>query len=87
MVTIRLDLDGDGVWPDLAANPEKIVHLSNNYVLEIATLDKGTTGGKPSVCFRINLPDGRVVLAETTARLFCTAAKSIMAKWPDLFDD
>jgi hypothetical protein len=38
--------------------------------------------GKPSVCFRIDLPDGRVVLAETSALLFCRAAEAIVARFP-----
>jgi hypothetical protein len=29
-------------------------------------------------------PEG--VVAETSARLFCTAAKMIMSKYPDLFE-
>ena len=42
--------------------------------------------GRPSVALRIDLPDGRHVIAETSARLFCSAARSIMARYPNLFD-
>ena len=38
------------------------------------------------MAFRIELPDGKAVIAQTTARLFCTAAKMIMARYPDLFE-
>lgn len=53
----------------------------------IAVIDGGTMSGHPSVAIRIDTPDGSVILGETTARLFCLAAKAIIAKYPDLFED
>jgi hypothetical protein len=41
--------------------------------------------GKPSVMLRIDLPDGRVVLAETSLRLFAAAAHAFASNYPDLF--
>lgn len=77
---------GDGAWPDLA---EKMADGRVIDIEEIAVnvLDSGMKSGQPSVGLRIDLPDGRTVLAQTSARLFCTAAKAIMARYPDLFSD
>jgi hypothetical protein len=79
-------LDGDNAFPELRDH-KKLVHLSNDAPpMQIAVLDAGMSSGRPSVCMRLDLPDGTVVLAETSARLFCMTAKQIMAKYPDLFE-
>jgi hypothetical protein len=52
----------------------------------VAVLDGGMKSGRPSVAIRLDLPDGRTVVAETSARLFCVAARAIMAKHPELFE-
>lgn len=72
-------------WPDLAR--EDCIHLGNGApALRVAVLEGGMESGKPSIALRIDLPDGKSVIAETSARLFCTAARTIMARYPDLFD-
>jgi hypothetical protein len=44
-------------------------------------LDGGMESGHPSVAMHLDLPDGGpVVIAEPSARLFCTTAKAIMAR-------
>lgn len=78
---IKIIIDGEGCWPDIA---EKIVdgdliHLSNGNVIEIAMLRGGTKSGKPSLSIRIDLPDGKVVIAETTLELFVAAARAFEA--------
>jgi hypothetical protein len=55
--------------------------------LQLAVLDRGMESGKPSVAIRFAIEDGSVVIVETSARLFCTAARMIMARYPALFDD
>jgi hypothetical protein len=77
---------GDGAWPEL--RDKEIIHLGDGAPpIGVAVLDHGMTSGRPSVAIRVDLPDGKHVLAETSARLFCTTAKTIMAKYPDLFND
>lgn len=86
MIPMTIILDGDNAWPDL--KDKDIVHLANGAKpVQVAVLPGGLRSGRPSVALRIDLPDGRVVIAETTARLFVTAARAIMARYPDLFDD
>jgi len=83
MIKLSVNLDGDNCWPELANNGwvEKDVTA-----IGIAVLDAGTESGHPSVTIRIDLKGGRVVLAQTTARLFCLAGRMIAAKYPELFE-
>ncbi len=85
MIPMIIKLDGDNCWPDL--KDKKLFHLDNHSPpIQVAVLDGGMSSGRPSVAIRIDLPDGQAVIAETSARLFCTAARAIQAKYPDLFD-
>lgn len=86
MLQIILTFDGDNAWPDL--REKTVLHLANGAPpIQVAVLDGGTTQGRPSIAVRLDLPDGQTVIAETTARLFVTAARAIWAKYPDLFKD
>ena len=77
---------GDGDWSDLKEKPYH--HLGNEAKpIEVCVLDHGMGSGRPSIAMRLELPDGQIVVAETSARLFCTAARVIMSRYPELFDD
>lgn len=89
-MTVTLE---EPAWPELAN--ETLIHTTSE--IKVAVLDHGMQSGQPSVAFRIDLDEairvglneegGKVVIAETSARLFCSAAKIIMAKYPNLFKD
>ena len=83
MLDLRIHLDGDGVWPDL--KDRDIIHLKDVGTIEIAALSRGMTSGRPSIAFRLSLPDGKVVFAETSLRLFLAAARALAARygWQD----
>lgn len=86
MPALTISLEGDKSWPDLKDRP--FIHLAEGAPpIQVAVLDGGMTSGLPSVAIRLDLPDGRVVVAETSARLFVTAAREISARYPKLFDD
>ena len=68
-------------WPDLQS---KFVLTSED--ISIAALESGMASGRPSVAIRVNLSDGSVVIAQTSARLFAAAARAMMARYPDLFE-
>lgn len=83
---INVILDGDGAWPDLT---EKIaagefIHIGDGSKIEISTLDGGMQSGAPSLALRIDLPDGRTVIIETSWRVFGVAAAAIAGRygWP-----
>lgn len=60
---------------------KEIIHLTGT--IRVACLEGGTVSGKPSVGLGFELPDGKVVLAETTLALFLTAADAFKAKYGD----
>ena len=86
MLGLDLDLEGDGAWPDLAGRLGDVLHLREGTTIRLAVLTAGMTSGRPAVGIRLDLPDGRVLVAETSARLLVTAARAIAARFPDLFE-
>lgn len=81
MTGLNVILDGDGCWPDLADGKTPIHHVKDG--IEIAALPAGMSGGSPSLMIRINLPDGSVVMAETSLKLFLTAGDAFKARHGD----
>jgi len=83
---MRINLDGDQCWPDLAGKvgTDQVIHLGNDAPpIALAVLPGGMESGAPSVMFRIDLPDGRVLLAETSMALYLTAADAMRARYGD----
>lgn len=58
-----------------------LIHSTND--IEVGVLPAGMASGKPSVTFCFELPDGRVVLQETSLELFLAAATGFMARYGD----
>lgn len=78
MISLELNLHGDGAWPDVT--PETMVRAER---MRVAGLAAGMTSGLPSVAFCFTLPDGKHVFAETSLRLFLTAADGLKARYGD----
>jgi hypothetical protein len=68
-------------WPELNAPDAKVVHTTAP--IGVTGLAGGMQSGKPSVAFRIDLPDGTAVIAETSMALFLSAADVLRAKYGD----
>lgn len=87
MPMIELKLDGDGAWPDLATvPPDRLINLMTGATgrdtrIGLACLPSGTVGGRPTVTIRIDLPDGRVLLTETTLRVLGAAVDAMRARY------
>jgi hypothetical protein len=79
---MRIILDGDNAWPDLVG--KRVHHIGGGGEIQVAGLEGGMQSGLPSVTIRIDLPNGEVVLAETSMRLFLNAAKAFMARYGDV---
>lgn len=80
MPMIIVKLEGDNAWPELAdrlTTGDLIVIREADAPIQVAMLRGGMQSGAPSVMIRIDLPDGHVVLAETSAALFVTAAAAV----------
>jgi hypothetical protein len=88
MIALRTLFHREGeppLWPEI--KERHVYHLAEGSPpITVACLEDGMSSGQPSVMLRVDLPNGAVVIAETSARLFCTAARMIMARHPDLFD-
>lgn len=83
MPTIDLRLDGEGAWPDLLTlrRRGKLLEPNESSPIGLAALTKGMQSGRASVALRINLPDGRVVFAQTSLRVLWNAVKAIADKY------
>lgn len=70
------------IRPDIAAHPWDDVDpkaLAHGTLVRVGLLRHGTTEGRASVALMVKLDDGRTVIAETTWRLFHTAARALAA--------
>lgn len=85
MPSLRLILEGDGAFSDLAELQAqgRLIHLADNADIAIAGLEGGMKSGDPSVAFVFGLPDGRAVFAETSLRLLLTAADGFKSRYGD----
>jgi len=78
---IPMTIEFDRKWEDAKG---EVIYASEE--MKVMVLSEGTHSGRPSVMIRFDLPDGKTVVGETTARLFCSAGRMITSKYPNLFD-
>lgn len=71
-LTIKLEAE-DGCWPDLAGAPHGVLE-------RVATLKAGMASSATSVTLVGRLDDGRLVMLETSLKLFLAAAGAVRAK-------
>ena len=86
MAHLDIRMEGDGIWPDLPELDAAGLLINGmggglDAKLTLAALPHGTVEGRPSITIRADFPDGRVVLLETTMRLFLTAARAFAARY------
>ena len=67
-------------WPDLGSRGEEVIHIMTP--ISVTGLPGGMESGATSVAMRIDLPDGRVVIVETSLALFLAAGRGIAARYP-----
>jgi hypothetical protein len=74
-------------WPDLLerAGDDKVFLLmgQDSAPIKVTGLAGGMQSGKLSVALRIDLPNGGVVVTETSLALFLTAADGLKARYGD----
>jgi hypothetical protein len=76
MPELIIKLDGDGIVKDFP--PDQVIFIESPVVL--TSLPKGMSSGLPSVSFIADLPDGRKVIIQTSAKLLILAAIALRAK-------
>jgi hypothetical protein len=57
------------------------------FLSELFVIEGGMSSGKPSIAVRITLPDGRELVAQTSAKALVAATKIIEGRYPELLDD
>lgn len=82
MPTLTVKLEGDNCWPDL---PERAEVIPVEHI-EVALLAGGMSSGAASVAIRIDLPDGRTVIAQTSHALFDMASRAFRGRLEYLED-
>lgn len=70
MPVLNVVINGENCWPELKDN-----FIQGEWV-GIARLPQGTASGRPTVVVRLELPDGRTVLAQTTLALLSQAVRA-----------
>lgn len=83
LLTVLLDLNESRFDALAGIADDAVVHLAAETRLEVGALPNGMTSGKPSVAFCFPLPDGRVVVAETSLALFLSTADVTRARYGD----
>lgn len=83
MIGMSINFNGDGSFADVPRG--RLKHVVS--MITVNVLEGGTASGRPSVALRLELPDGTVVCAETTARLFAMTGNALQARYPDLLKD
>ena len=82
-MVVKFSESDSPAWPELAAG-HTIFRLSDqSRMIQISGLDEGMSSGAPSVIIRLDIDDHRVVLAETSLKLFLTAADALRARFGD----
>jgi hypothetical protein len=83
MTGLNIIINGDGAWPDITAKRAegKLIDLMDDPHAKwsLACLPRGTQGGNPTVTARFDLPDGRVILTQTTLKLLKSAVRAFEA--------
>jgi hypothetical protein len=83
MTVIELQLDGRGCWPDLTELEESgrlIDVMLSTSRLGLALVPGGMSSGAASVTIRVDLPDGRTVLTQTSLALLATSVRAMEAR-------
>ena len=83
MAAIRLLLDGDLALADLVGREADIIHLTD--IFTVAALEGGMESGLPSLAIRLDLPDGRVVVQETSLGAWIMATAALRGRFPEAF--
>lgn len=68
MPEIEIITNGEGAWPDLVSKRQRGKLIDAGSSLRMAALPHGMQSGRASVTLRVDLPDGRTVVTQTSLR-------------------
>ena len=80
MPIIKLILEGDGAFSDLIGKEKSdIIHRKAPFT--VASLAKGMKSGHPTLAIRIDLPDNKVLIQETSVAAWLAVARALEGKY------
>lgn len=82
---LGIDLEiRDGAWRELFGDrlADELMADGLARVERVGILPGGMASGRPALELAIALPDGRVVIAETSWRLMASAVRALEQRWP-----
>ena len=79
MPIIKLLLDGDGAFTDLQGREGDIIHRTGAF--QVAALPQGMRSGHPSLVIRIDLPEKKVLIQETSVAAWLAVSRALEAKY------
>lgn len=90
MPMLHVIMEGDGAWPDLTEKLEqwklqwfRDVPGEPQAELSVAALPEGMSTGRTSIAIRVDLPDGEVIVVESSLRIWAGAIASFRARYGD----
>jgi hypothetical protein len=82
MLTIHTILEPEDHWIDLL--DKEVIYLGDDAPpIGLVAMPGGMTSGQTSVSIRLDLPDGRVVIVETSLTELLSAVKAIQTRYGD----
>jgi hypothetical protein len=86
MPAIELNLNGDRAWPDIRDNivKDNLTHLPDT-TWRLAALSGGMVSGKTSLALRLDLPNGEVIVTETSLASWVATTCALRARFPEEF--
>ena len=81
MPEMIINLSGDGCWPDL--KEKGFIEADPKKPIQLGALPAGMGSGRPSVSIRMDLPDGTVVIGQTSVALFQMASAALTGRFGD----
>lgn len=79
MPIIKLILDGDNAFFDLAGRESDIIHRTTPFT--VVSLPRGMRAGHPSLAIRVGLPEGKVLIQETSVAAWLAVARALEGKF------
>ncbi len=79
MTVIKLILKGESAFSDLIGRPKDIIHLKSPFT--VAALASGMKSGHPSLAIRIDLPENKVLIQETSVAAWLAVARVLEVKY------
>lgn len=80
MSGLRVLLDGSGAWPDLDA-AKREGRVTEIVIGQVAALPGCLPNGETLIAFRLDLPDGQIVIAEVPMAALSAAVGAFVARY------